>query len=200
MIWMTSFTTTCMSYCKLLFCLQDLKFQLLGICFVSCSCDCGSVCWLLLSSLVCAFLQAYVVFTKYCRKEQPLTIVQGGTKYVAAPSSTQLATCTTATTTTTTTNMWWHDDDDDDDDRYSTFSYSLFQAYVVLKYSEKEQPPTTIRGGSKYVAAPKSSTHMSTLNSSNANSMGEKLYDDPDPGSGNSMEKDIQVGMMMRMS
>ena len=67
----------------------------------------------------------------------------------------------------------------------------------MFKYSEKEQPPTTIRGGSKYVAAPKSSTHMSTLNSSGGNSMGEKLYDDPPDPATNSMEKDIQVRLLL---
>ena len=81
----------------------------------------------------------------------------------------------------------------------------MLQAYVVFKYSEKEQPQTTIRGGSKYVAAPlkSASTHMSTLNSSTAcNSMGaDKLCDEPllmppecGGGGANSMEKDIQVG------
>ena len=38
--------------------------------------------------------------TKYHGKEQPLTIVQGGTKYVAAPNST-----THVNETQTTTNM-----------------------------------------------------------------------------------------------
>lgn len=80
----------------------------------------------------------------------------------------------------------------------------MLQAYVVFKYSEKEQPQTTIRGGSKYIAAPKSaaSTHMSTLNSSTANSLAEKLCDEPlvPPECGNSMEKDIQVGIPVNTS
>ena len=84
----------------------------------------------------------------------------------------------------------------------------VFQAYVVFKYSEKEQPQTTIRGGSKYIAAPlKSSTggatHMSTLNSSGCHGNSLIPGDDPSsslvpevsgPTGASSMEKDIQVG------
>ena len=54
-------------------------------------------------------LQAYVVFTKYRGKDQPLTIVQGGTKYMAAPNSTVThmteSAVTHMTNTESTTNM-----------------------------------------------------------------------------------------------
>ena len=50
------------------------------------------------------------------------------------------------------------------------------QAYLVYKYSGKEQPSTTISRGSKYVAAPKSQqgTMMSTVTTSgNCSTLGK---------------------------
>ena len=73
----------------------------------------------------------------------------------------------------------------------SLFCFEL-QAYLVYKYSGKEQPQTTISRGSKYIAAPKSaSTMMSNVVSRETSSMGDKLCEDGDCG--NTLEKDIQV-------
>lgn len=63
----------------------------------------------------------------------------------------------------------------------------------MFKHGSKEQPPTTMSRGSKYMAAPKSvGTVLSTVASSgNTSTVGDKLYDDLEYNS--SMEKDIQV-------
>ena len=63
----------------------------------------------------------------------------------------------------------------------------------MFKYNGKEQPATTVSRGSKYIAAPKSSTVMSTVTTSgNMSTIGEKLSDDG-TDYGSPMEKDIQV-------
>ena len=80
----------------------------------------------------------------------------------------------------------------------------MLQAYLVYKYRDKEQPTTTMRGNSKYSAAPKTATCSSFLNSSTHNATsataaaaaaaGEKPCDnDYELNSRNSLEKDVQV-------
>ena len=71
--------------------------------------------------------------------------------------------------------------------------FSLLQAYLVFKYKGKEQPQTTMSRGSKYMAAPKStSTVLSTVASSgNTATVGDRLSDDLEYSS--PLEKDIQV-------
>lgn len=71
----------------------------------------------------------------------------------------------------------------------------------MYKYRGKEQPPTTINRGSKYVAAPKSATTLLTTVTTSGNSAytgpagNESLMNGAEePDNGNSLEKDIQVG------
>lgn len=63
----------------------------------------------------------------------------------------------------------------------------------MYKYRDKEQPPTTMRGGSKYVAAPKSATTHLTMNSSVNNSCADKMCDGELECPPSNLEKDIQV-------
>ena len=69
----------------------------------------------------------------------------------------------------------------------------------MFKHGVKEQPPTTMSRGSKYMAAPKSvGTVLSTVASSgNTATVGEKVGGDLDYGS--TMEKDIQVRRVVEL-
>ena len=69
------------------------------------------------------------------------------------------------------------------------------QAYLVYRYSGKEQPQTTISRGSKYMAAPKTATMLSTVTSRDASSTHDKMAEDGDCTS--TLEKDIQVPVAM---
>ena len=70
---------------------------------------------------------------------------------------------------------------------------SSLQAYLVYKYREREHPQTTTSRGSKYTAAPRCSSTFTSINTNRENSLTEKVCDDIDFG--NTLEKDIQVGI-----
>ena len=76
------------------------------------------------------------------------------------------------------------------------------QAYLVYKYRDKEQQPTTLRGGSKYTAANKTATTYLNSSVHNSSSMCEHKPKPPPPpcdinyelNCKEKSEADLQVG------